>query len=311
MKKYDVLSVGDINIEITMAGLNSMPVLGREILASSLVNTLGGSTVNCAVGMSKLGLESAFVGKVGRDSNGEFLISELEKLGVDASHVVFADVPTGITVSMNMSGDRAMTTYLGAIDELCGDDVPDELLRNSRHLHIGSFFLQNKLRRDMASLFERAKKLGLTTSLDAGWDDTGCWDYGLRDVLKHVDIFFPNESEAQMITGMDTVEEAAEALSKICSIAAVKWGKNGAYVQFGDFVVTHKAYRCTPVDTTGAGDCFNAGFLTAFIEGKPLEECIDYGLAAGSISITRMGSATSCPNREEVLAMIRDDIREE
>ncbi len=311
MRKYDVLSVGDINIEITMTGVRSMPVLGREILADGLVNVLGGSTVNCAVGMSRLGLDSAFVGKVGNDTNGRFLVEELEKLGVDASHIAYADVPTGITVSLNKDGDRAMTTYLGAIDELCGDDVPDELLKNAKHLHIGSFFLQNKLRRDMKALFSRAKAFGLTTSLDAGWDDTGCWDYGLKDVLEYVDIFFPNESEAKMITGKPTVEEAAEELSRMCAIAAVKWGKNGAYIRFGNTVVTHKAYRCTPVDTTGAGDSFNAGFLAAFIDGKPLEECIDYGLASGSISVTRMGSAQSCPNMAEVMEMIAADIREE
>ncbi|MEA4824232.1 MAG: carbohydrate kinase family protein [Clostridiaceae bacterium] len=304
MKTLDILSVGDINIEVTLTNLASMPKLGREILAENAYRTLGGSTVNTAVGCARMGLRATFLGKVGRDDDGAYLIRTLEGFGVDASHMVYDDhAPTGITVSLATAGDRAMVTCLGAIGTLTADEIPDELLVSARHLHVAGYFLQNALRPSLSSLFDRAHALGLTVSLDTGWDDSEKWE-GMLDLLEKTDIFFPNESEATAVTGCPDIHEAADRLSTLVHMAVIKHGPHGAILQAGHTMLELPAYPGKPVDTTGAGDAFNAGFLGAYLRGLPMETVLRYGLAAGSISVTRPGSAASCPTIGEVRAMV-------
>ena len=212
--------------------------------------------------------------------------------------------PTGVTVSLSTAGDRAMVTCMGAIGTLSDADVSDELLGQSRHLHVGGYFLQPALRPGLPVLFDRAHAAGLTTSFDTGWDDSEAWGGNLREVLAKTDVFLPNESEALAITGEQDVPAAARALARIVKVAVVKWGKHGACVCTGDTFIQLPAYRGKPVDTTGAGDAFNAGFLSAFVRGLSLDDCLRWGLASGSISVTRLGSAASCPNRADIEAMI-------
>lgn len=305
MKKFDILSIGDINIEVTLVNLPSMPKLGREILAENAYRTMGGSTVNTAVGCARMGLSSAFIGKVGRDDDGAYLTRTLTEFGVDASMMRVDDTaPTGITVSLATSGDRAMATCLGAIGTLTADEIPDELLSSARHLHVAGYFLQNALRPSLISLFDRAHELGMTTSLDTGWDDSEQWS-GVWETLKHADIFFPNESEATAITGLSDVRDAAKRLGEVCPIAVVKNGAHGAVMYKDGKLYSTPAYPGKPVDTTGAGDAFNGGFLGAWLSGVSAEDSLKYGCAAGSISVTREGSAASCPTRDEVEALVR------
>jgi len=303
MKSYDILSVGDINIEITLTNLKSMPVLGQEILAEDVYRTMGGSTVNTAVGAARMGLRSAFVGKVGMDADGAYLTETLKGFGVDASHMAVDEhTPTGVTISLATQGDRAMVTCLGAIGTLTAEDIPDELLKSARHLHVAGYFLQTALRPMLPELFERAHALGLTVSLDTGWDDSGAWA-GVRELLPKVDIFFPNESEAAALTGCAAVTDAARELATLCRTAVVKHGKHGAVVCADGVLLERPAYPGEPVDTTGAGDAFNGGYLGAYLRGLPTETCLRYGNAAGSISVTRRGSAASCPTFDEVRSL--------
>jgi len=309
-RRFDALSVGDVNMEIIFSGLHSMPILGRELLADGVLHNLGGSTVNTAVGLARQGLRSAFIGKIGKDDDGAFLLRELENFRVDTSMMRYDDAAgTGITVSLACGGDRAMVTQMGAIATLSADEIDDAMLESARHLHVGSFFLQNALRPGLADLFDRAHRLGLTTSLDIGWDDTGCWDYGIHEVLARTDILFPNESEAQALSGCKDVTDAAQALGKYCPVSVVKNGGKGACVFAGGRLLQLPAYPGKPIDTTGAGDSFNAGFLGAFLRRRPLEECLRCGIASGSISVTRSGSAVSCPTLEEIETMIRENDR--
>lgn len=306
MKKIDILAVGDVNVEITLTELESMPKLGREILARNAYRTLGGSTVNTAVGCARMGLRSSFLGKVGCDGDGDYLVETLKGFGVDPSGMLRDEnAPTGLTVSLATAGDRAMVTCLGAIATLRASEIPDELLASARHLHVAGYFLQNALRPSLAELFDRAHALGLTVSLDTGWDDSERWE-GIRELLPHADIFFPNESEAAAITGERGVRAAAEKLAELVPMAVVKHGAEGAVLCTAGRTLELPAYRGQPVDTTGAGDAFNAGFLGAYLRDKPLGTCLKWGLASGSISVTRPGSAASCPTLEEVRALAGD-----
>ncbi len=141
--------------------------------------------------------------------------------------------------------------------------------------------------------------MGVTTSLDAGWDDSGVWDYGLRGVHGHTDVFFPNEVEAERITGRADPAQAALELAKLCGVCVVKCGPKGAVVAAGERVFLSETYEAKVVDTTGAGDSFNAGFIYGFVNGLGLERAAKYGNACGSVSVTRYGGASSCASLED------------
>ncbi len=307
MKKYDVLAIGELNVDLIMTGMKSMPVVGREIIAEGFDTVMGSSTAICACGISRLGLKTGFVGKTGRDSFGEVARKGLESYGISLDNVIIDDrIKTGVTVSLSTEKDRALITYLGSIDSMTLEDIDYSLLDQTRHIHIGSFFLQSRLRPGIARLFSEAGKRGVTTSLDAGWDDTMNWDYGIFDVLAFTDIFFPNETEALNITKKENTEDALNMLAEHCKTVVVKCGPKGAVAQKGSTLVRKGTYDLKPVDTTGAGDSFNAGFIYGFIQGMELEECMNYGNACGSISVTRIGGAASCATLDEVRRLIKN-----
>lgn len=302
MRQYDILAIGELNVDLILTGMSSLPQPGRELIAETCTLTMGSSTAICAAGMAGLGLKTTFFGKVGADDYGRLAADTLKSYGVDLDHLmVDASIQTGITISMSSKDnrDRALVTYLGAIDALRADEVPVSLLAKTRHIHVGSFFLQSALRPGLAELFRTARRMGVTTSLDAGWDDSGNWDYGLREVLEETDVFLPNESEAMAITGQKNVEAAAQMLSQKCRICTVKCGGDGAVAASADRIYRAKAYSTPVRDTTGAGDSFNAGFLYAFLAGKSIDEALCYGNACGSLSVARIGGASACPKRIE------------
>lgn len=310
MKKFDVLAIGELNVDLIVTGLKSMPVLGREIIAESSSLVLGSSTAICASGVARLGLKTGFVSRVGNDMFGKVALDGLVKNQVNTDNVIIDDtLETGITIALNLNKDRALVTSMGAIDDVTLEDVDVELLKQTRHIHVGSFFLQHKLRPDLPKLFSMAHEHGVTTSLDAGWDDSENWDYGIFETLEHTDIFFPNEIEALNISKKDSVREAVDELSKYARIVAVKCGPKGAAGKWGDKYLEKETFDLEPIDTTGAGDSFNAGFIYAFLKGYDLHKCLDYGNACGSISVTRVGGASSCATLEEVEDLIKNGVR--
>ncbi len=306
MREFDVLAIGELNVDMIMTGLKSMPVIGRELIAKDCSVVLGSSTAICACGISKLGLKTGFIGTVGKDSFGEVVLEGLEQYGIDLRYVnVSEEVKTGITVSLSTERDRALVSYLGSIDYLSLENIDLELLKSARHIHIGSYFLQSKLRPSIPEIFKTAKSYGVTTSLDSGWDDTENWDYGIWEALKYTDIFFPNEIESLNITKSKTVEQAAALLSEYCDTVVVKCGSKGAMSQRGNMTIKKQTYDLKAIDTTGAGDSFNAGYIYAFLNGLEQVQCLEYGNACGSISVTKIGGASSCASLEEVKELVR------
>lgn len=308
MEKLDVLAIGELNVDMIVTGMKCMPVIGREIIAENFSITLGSSTAICACGISKLGLKTAFAGKLGKDSFGEVVLEGLGQYGINLEHVIIdKNINTGVTISLSTDKDRALVTYLGSIDALTVEDIDLDLLKNVRHIHIGSYFLQSNLRPGIQKLFNMARKTGVTTSLDAGWDDTQNWDYGILEVLKNTDVFFPNEVEALSITKKETVEEALETLSNYCRTVVVKCGSKGAVAKSGNTIIEKASYDVKVVDTTGAGDSFNAGFIYGFLNGLSLDKCMEYGNACGAVSVTRVGGASSCASLKEIESIVAED----
>ncbi len=308
MKPYDVLVIGEINVDLILRAHEITPVFGQEKLVEDCELTIGSSSVIAACGMARLGLRTAFFGRVGDDEFGRFMLREMGARGVDVSPVIVdPTVKTGITVSLSTPRDRAMLTHLGgSIDGLEPGDVPLALLRQIRHLHMGSFFLHTRLQPGVAELFAQAHARGVTTSLDVGWDPHERWDGGLWEVLAHTDVFLPNETEAMHITGLHEVEAALACLAGRTPTVAIKLGVQGAIARRGDEVARAPIVPVTVADTTGAGDSFNAGFLYGFLNGWPLGLALHMGTVCGSLSTRQAGGTAGQPTLEEALATLRE-----
>lgn len=292
-KRLDVIVAGDACVDLVLDDVPELE-LGKEKLASHARLVLGGSSSITAFNLARLGAKVGFVGSVGRDTFGDFVRERLQWASVDVTRLLPAkDVPTGITVWCNRGMERAGVTYSGTIALLRARDVTSDYLESARHLHIGAYFLLSRLHRDAPALFRRARRLGLTTSVDTNWDPAEEWDSRIREVLQETDIFFPNDDEALRLTGAASVELAAEQLGRLARVVAVKCGSRGVLVQtrLGRFFVAAPKVRA--VDTTGAGDSFNAGFLAAYVRGETLEACAASGVQAGARAVTKSGGTAA------------------
>lgn len=304
-RDYDVVVAGELNVDIILNHINKFPVMGKEVLADQMTITLGSSSAIFASNLSVLGTKVAFSGTLARDHFGEHIITSLRSKGVDTGHIVFTDVKsTGATIALSFDEDRAMVTYPGAMTLFSLQDIPEDLLRRSRHLHVSSVFLSTGLRKDIDKLFRMAKSLGLTTSLDPQWDPEERWDLDFRSLLADVDVFIPNENELRAMTGKDEICEAVNALRGHANILIVKSGREGAFLYKGDEYLHQPAYlNERVVDSIGAGDSFGAGFIHRFIQGKSLRECLEFGALTGAVSTTRAGGTTAFADLDTVKAI--------
>ena len=301
-----VLCAGEINVDLILQDHSAFPVLGKEVLVQDSQLVLGSATAIMAMGLARLGTPVAFVGRVGDDVWGRYCLEAMAGRDIDLSRVIRGGaLKTGVTVSITHPGDRALVTYLGAISALTGADVPDAAMAGLDHLHVSSFFLQEGLRPHLAELFARAHRAGLTTSLDTGFDPSGRWDGGLRETLRETDLLFPNEVELAALTGSEDPAEGLRRLGGGRTRVVAKLGKDGAAALDGGEVVRVPAYPVEAVDTTGAGDSFNAGFLHRWLAGAPLVECLRLGAACGALSTRGLGGTATQPTLAEAEALVR------
>ena len=302
----NILSFGEINFDVILQGYRDFPAPGRETLADDFTMTLGSSSAITTAGLIRLGNRAAFVGLIGADESGEFCVRSMAALGIDVSRIrKHPSLKTSITVSISSSQDRSMISYLGTIPEFTGADVRDEYFVGFQHTHTSSFFLQTKLQQDLPDVFARAKRHGLTTSLDPACDPALKWRSGLWNVLPQVDVFLPNESELFGITGEAHPEAGLRALKHLGGRTVVKLGPNGAMTLENDAPIQISAPRVEVLDPTGAGDNFNAGFLHAWLHRWPIEEALMLGVACGSYSIRGIGGTGAQANEEEARRLLR------
>jgi sugar/nucleoside kinase (ribokinase family) len=300
-----VLVAGEINVDFVLQGYTEFPVPGKEVLVRDFAMVMGSASAIMAMGLARLGTPVAFVGRVGDDLFGRFCLEQLRGRGIDVSRVIRGGgLQTGLTVSITHPLDRALVTYLGAISALKGDDVTTAAMAGFHHLHCSSFFFQEGLQPDFPDLFARAQAAGLTTSLDTGYDSHERWDGGLRATLEHTDLFFPNEVELRAITGCDDPVEGMKRLHAGRTRVVAKLGADGAMTIEKGEVVHVPAFPVKTVDTTGAGDSFNAGFLHAWLQGTPVLDCLRLGAACGALSTLGLGGTAAQPTPAEAEALL-------
>ena len=291
MPRFDVTIAGELNLDLIMYGLPEQLLPERELLADRMMLTLGSSSAIVAHNLSALGSRVGFQSRIGDDPLGRISLERLHQGGVDVARVrtVPGAITTGLTVILHHEAWRNILTYAGTIAELTWDDLDLEYLADSRHFHLSSYYLQRSLRPRVAELFQYMKSKGLTISLDTNDDPDDRWEGGLQDVLRYVDVFLPNEREACKAAGTDDLEAAIRKLSGWVPLVVVKLGPKGSMAQRGNERFTSASTEVVPVDTVGAGDSFDAGFLHEFVRGADLVKCLASGNRAGALSTTRPG----------------------
>jgi sugar/nucleoside kinase (ribokinase family) len=307
VSQLDVCVVGEINLDVILYGLPQNLVLDRELLATGLSITLGSSSAIFAHNLAMLGNHVGFVSKVGPDPFGKIALERLTSAGVDVQHVnrSTGETSTGLTVVLPYSQGRYILTFPGTMFEMQYSDIDLEYLRSARHLHLSSFFLHRALRPKIGDLFREAKAAGLSTSLDTNDDPENEWDAGLLEVLKHVDIFLPNDREARKAAKTDDLAQAIHVLAGLAKIVVVKRGTAAAICQSGQEQVSLIPPKVRCVDDVGAGDSFDAGFIHQYLAGGSLAECLAFANLAGAYSTTKEGGTEAFRDREGLAAFTR------
>jgi sugar/nucleoside kinase (ribokinase family) len=293
-KPYDLLVAGEINPDLILSGPNLAVGFGQqETLVERATLTIGSSSAIFACGAARLGLKVAFIGVVGEDLFGGYMLEALRERGVDTSPVLRdPSQPTGLSVILSRGADRAILTHPGSMAALNAGQVTDALLGQSRHLHIASYFLQTGLQPGLPGLFERAHRLGLTTSLDTNWDPAEGWE-GVTELLPWIDVFLPNEAEAIAISDEMDLQTAGEKLASYGPLVVIKRGAEGAAAFQGGRRWAARAETVDAssglVDQVGAGDNFDAGFLRGWLLGLSVDECLNLGCRCARSSLFAAG----------------------
>jgi ribokinase len=304
IRDIDVLVVGDANPDLILRG-DVVPRFGQsEQLLDSADFLAGGSGAIVAHGLARLGLRTTMVAVLGDDVFGAITREQLAAAGVDVTELrVDPELPTGLSVILNHQDSRTMLTLVGSIGSLDPATIDDVLLGRARHVHASSFYLQPVLAAGLAELFERAHRAGVSTSLDTNFDPAGDWA-GLEQVLPVTDVLLPNRTEILGIAGRypggDSGEftdpaEAARVIARHGPLVVVKDGEHGAIAVTGGSgeVLREPGYPVAAIDTTGAGDSFDAAFIAGRLQGLPLAKCLAKACRAGALSTLGLGGTAS------------------
>ena len=282
-----VLCVGRIYCDLIFTGLSRMPVLGREVFADDLTIAAGGGAFISAAHFVDIGRHAALVGRLGNDAMSMAIAPQLRDSGIDLSFLERADdAGPQLTVASVIGSERAFLTRRAGAAEPSTLDATLSWPR-ARHLHIAEYATLA----EMPDLVTRAKAAGLTVSLDPSWDDALIGDPSLLENCRGVDVFLPNLEEARAITGKRDPTAMLDVLKARFPCVGIKAGEGGGYAASADRVLHHPAEAVPVIDTTGAGDAFNAGFVDGWLSGADLPAALAAAIRAGSRAVQVAGGA--------------------
>lgn len=299
---YDILIPGNYFCDLIFTDVPRFPALGAEVYTGGLTVTLGGC-LNTVIALRRLGVRVGWRGCVGADFFSRYVLETVAREGVDTALLHQLDTPLQrVTVAVSFPHDRAFVTYVdtapNSIDLLLA--TPETL--RYRHLHLTGLTTDPRAPEVLAA----ARARGATVSMDCQDRPVTLETPGVREVLTQLDIFMPNAREAMQLTGAADLHAAAAVLRALVPLLVIKDGAGGAYAwrQENDHAIHAPAIDVLPLDTTGAGDVFNAGFLAARLAGSDLATCMRWGSVCGGLSTLGVGGAASAPAHVAVLARL-------
>uniref|UniRef100_Q026Z7 PfkB domain protein n=1 Tax=Solibacter usitatus (strain Ellin6076) TaxID=234267 RepID=Q026Z7_SOLUE len=303
-RAFDAIVAGELYTDLILSGFDFWPRPGQEAFAKEYHREIGGGAVNTACALARLGSRAAVLGVVGHD--GDWLLRQLENSAVDTSHISRDPAePTAFTVAISTPEDRSFLTYPGAnrsFPKAIAEAAAGKRLAQAAHVHL-AFPPDLSTASDLLAAI-RAN--GCTVSLDVGWHESWLQDERLREVLPLLDVFFPNEIEAHCITGEKDPETTLRWLSAAgLRCVALKLGARGAALLCDGEIWFDDPLPVTPIDTTGAGDCFNGGFLRSWLKGCSPETCLRSANICGALSTGSYGGVAGLPDSARLNELLR------
>jgi sugar/nucleoside kinase (ribokinase family) len=269
---------------------------GTTLWVDEIRENVGGNGGNTSYALAKLGARVRLIAAIGQDAHGDSALSMLASVGVDHSHVLRTSSPTNTSICVvHSSGDRLFLHQLGASVDLKPDSVRlDAAFADGYdHFHIANIFAVPNLKPELPGILRQAKALGMTTSLDTGWDGSGRWMQDVEPCLAYVDLFFVNDTEAEMLTGIQDPEQAAARLHQLgAKYVLLKLGGQGSLLLSAEGSIRIPGFSVPVKDTTGAGDCYAGGLLAGLFHGLTLEESTRLASAVGALNVQHLGSIT-------------------
>ena len=302
MKKRppEVIVIGELFTDEVLSGFQSLPKLGEESFARKLHREVGGGAAITACGLAKLGVAVAVLGCVGK-IDGEFVINRLTASGVDCSGLeADAEEPTGLTVSVSTREDRAFFSYYGAnrgLNSILRRPTTLKTARTARHVHFACA-PDGELDGPLFSALRRSRR---RISIDVQSHVSWLTQAESLHLLRYCDVFFPNEHEAEWISGEEGTHKILRSLrAKGIRGVGLKLGGRGAALLWRKRELLTNAFPVETVDTTGAGDCFNAGFIFAWLRGMKPQASLEIANICGALSTRQPGGVASFPNLKEL-----------
>lgn len=304
----EVTCLGILVADVVGKPVERLPDRGKLMLVDRMELHGGGCANSTGIGLTRIGIKTAVIGKVGKDGFGDFMIDNLTRNGVDCTGVVRDDqaATSSTMVLVHEDGERSFIHYIGANGTLTESDVDFDVVKSGKVLHIaGSFLLPGFDGEPTARVLKKAKEMGITTSLDTAWDSRGNWMKLLEPCLKYVDYAVPSIEEARMVTGKNEPADVAAALmDKGVGTVALKMGDKGCYIRSKDIELNIPIYKVDAVDALGAGDAFAAGFLAGVVNGWDLERTGKFANATGAFCVTALGATTGIKDQKTIEAFI-------
>jgi ribokinase len=300
MIAIDALVAGEMFVDLILGGFDSWPQPGHESYAREFRRDIGGGASITAAGLATLGTRTGIFGIVGSDHH-DWIVRRLEERGVDTSDLLTDPIePTAFTVAVSAPEDRAFFTYLGANKKfwpLLEEAALTRHFKRARHIHLAYAPPWEKA----ASLFEEMHSSGCTLSVDAGWHEEWLADPRALRMISAIDLFFPNELEAARMTGERDPEKILRRFQSAgLKRVALKLGRRGGGVLWDGEIFFEPPPPVIARDTTGAGDCFDAGFLNAWLCGAPPRQCLRAANICGALSTQAFGGIAGFPVPEQL-----------
>lgn len=309
MARFDCLCVGQVVVDHLCAPIARMPAPGELVLSDRLVLDIGGCAANAAVALARLGRKVAIVGCIGDDLFGTFACEVFSRAGVDTSLLAkLAGVDTSGTLVVNVQGeDRRFITARGATTKLTVDRIPRDAAAASKVLYIGGYLMADGLDpHALADLFAFARSCGTATVLDVVAPGPGPHAERLKPVLPFTDVFLPNQDEAALISGLEKpTEQAAYFRAMGAACVVVTSGSAGSLLASESQWLQAGIFPVAAVDGSGAGDAFDAGFISALLDGLPPADRLRWGAAMGASAVQAVGATAGLFDRPQAEAFLR------
>lgn len=299
MSEFDFVGVGALNVD-KLFKVNRIVGEDEEGFVREHHESCGGSAANTTVGLARLGLKTGFVGKVADDQEGKLLLDAFRKENIDTDGIVLAKGGrSGIVMGfVDKHGERALYVASGVNDTIDLKEVSEDYVATTKILHLSSFVGEKSFETEK-QLVEKLPE-HVQVSLDPGMLYARRGLTALRPIIRRAFAILPNEIELKLLTGCEYEDGAKKLLAEGVKIAAVKLGKKGCYVTNGKESHLIESFNVEIVDTTGAGDAWNAGFLYGFLKSKDLRECGKLGNFVASRCIMKMGARTGLPRLRDL-----------